>query len=83
MKLRISAFCVSGGISYMKFRGLIAPLLVHNVYDACSFTNKIFSSYLVLGYIDFYQFHFVLIKFRHILFPDYLYFRCCCDTLDV
>ena len=72
MKLHISAFCVSGGISYMKSRGLIAPLLVHNVYDACNFIHKMFS-YLVLGYIYFYPFHFVLIKFRHILFPDYLH----------
>ena len=39
----------------MKSRGLIAPLLVQNVYDACNFIHKIISS-LVLGYIDFYQF---------------------------
>ena len=42
MKLRISAFCVSGGISYMKSRGLKAPLLVHNVYDACNSIHKLF-----------------------------------------
>ena len=53
MKLQISTFCVSGDISYMKSRGLIAPLLVLNVYDACNCIHKIFSSYLVLMYIDF------------------------------
>ena len=41
----------------------IPPILVHNVYDVCNFIHKLFSSHLVLGYIDLYQFHIVLIKF--------------------
>ena len=54
-KLHISAFRVSGGFSYMKSRGLIAPLLVHNVYDACGFICKKKKNLMFFVYIDFYH----------------------------
>ena len=33
----------------MKSRGLIAPPLVHNVYDVCNFIYKKIFSHVVLG----------------------------------